>query len=66
MRQRLGESVGVVDRAGLLVSTLGRVLGYLQPDEIAVSRDFIGEFVWRFLPRLAIWRLLGSLIFLTN
>jgi len=50
MRQRLGESVGVVDRAGLLVSTLGRVLGYLQPDEIAVSRDFIGEFVWRFLP----------------
>src|SRR5271155_2197371 len=39
-----------LDRLGFFVPTLGRVFGYLHPNEIAASRDFIGELVGCPLP----------------
>jgi hypothetical protein len=38
------------DRTGFFVPVLGRVFGCLQPNEIAASRDLIGEFVGCLLP----------------
>ncbi len=44
------ERVYITDRPGFFVPTLGRVFGCLHPNEIAASRDFIGELVGCLLP----------------